>query len=57
MTYLQKIPVDPRKAPTASGSVTDYGELSVAPWFGLPICDRSPTRKTSAPRTATPTPA
>jgi hypothetical protein len=39
MTYLQKIPVDPRKAPTASGSVTDYGELSVAPWFGLPICD------------------
>jgi hypothetical protein len=39
MTYLQKIPVDPRKAPTASGSITDYGELSVAPWFGLPICD------------------
>jgi hypothetical protein len=39
MTYLQKIPVDPRVAPTPSGSVTDYGELSVAPWFGLPICD------------------
>jgi hypothetical protein len=39
MTYLQKIPVDPRKAPTASGRVTDYGELSVAPWFGLPLCD------------------
>jgi hypothetical protein len=39
MTYYTKLPVDPRKAPTASGSVTDYGELSVAPWFGLPICD------------------
>jgi hypothetical protein len=39
MTYLQKIPVDPRKSPTASGSVTNYGQLSPAPWFGLPICD------------------
>ncbi len=39
MTYLTKLPVDPRKSPTASGSVTDYAELSVAPWFGLPICD------------------
>ena len=39
MTYLQKIPVDPRKSPTASGRVTNYGELSVAPWFGLPLCD------------------
>jgi hypothetical protein len=39
MTYLQKIPKDPGKPPTASGSVTNYGELSVAPWFGLPICD------------------
>ena len=39
MTYLAKIPVDPRKAPTASGSVTNYGQLSVAPWFGLPMCD------------------
>ena len=39
MTYLTKIPVDPKKSPTPSGSVTDYGELSVAPWFGLPICD------------------
>ncbi len=39
MTYLMKIPVDPRKAPTPTGSVTNYGELSVAPWFGLPICD------------------
>jgi hypothetical protein len=39
MTYLQKIPVDPRKSPTPSGSVTNYGQLSVAPWFGLPMCD------------------
>jgi hypothetical protein len=39
MTYLTKIAVDPRKSPTASGSVTNYGQLSVAPWFGLPMCD------------------
>jgi hypothetical protein len=39
MTYLTKMPVDPRKAPTPSGSVTNYGQLSVAPWFGLPMCD------------------
>jgi hypothetical protein len=39
MTYLTKMPVDPRRSPTASGSVTNYGQLSVAPWFGLPICD------------------
>ena len=39
MTYLTKIPVDPRQAPTPSGSVTNYGQLSVAPWFGLPMCD------------------
>jgi hypothetical protein len=39
MTYDMTIPRDPAKAPTPSGSVTDYGELSVAPWFGLPLCD------------------
>ena len=39
MTYLMKLSKDPRKLPTPSGSVTDYGQLSVAPWFGLPICD------------------
>jgi hypothetical protein len=39
MTYIMRLPVDPSKSPTASGSVTDYGELSVAPWYGLPICD------------------
>ena len=39
MTYVMKLSKDPKKLPTASGSVTDYGQLSVAPWFGLPICD------------------
>jgi hypothetical protein len=39
MTYFMKLPVNPPRQPTASGSVTDYGELSIAPWFGLPICD------------------
>ncbi len=39
MTYMTRIPVDPKKSPTASGSVTNYGELSIAPWFGLPMCD------------------
>jgi hypothetical protein len=39
MTYLMKLSRDPARAPTASGSVVDYGQLSVAPWFGLPICD------------------
>ena len=39
MTYLTKVAVDPRKAPTANGSVTNYGQLSIAPWFGLPMCD------------------
>ena len=39
MTYVMKLPRDPRRRPTASGSVTKYGELSIAPWFGLPMCD------------------
>ena len=39
MTYLMKLSKDPKKLPTPSGSVTDYGQLSVAPWFGLPMCD------------------
>ena len=39
MTYDMQLPVDPSKRPTASGSVTSYAELSIAPWFGLPICD------------------
>ncbi len=39
MTYFMQMPRDPRRHPTNNGSVVDYGELSVAPWFGLPICD------------------
>lgn len=39
MTYYTKLSTDPSLAPTPSGSVTDYAELSPAPWFGLPICD------------------
>jgi hypothetical protein len=39
MSYLMKLPVNPRKSPTATGSVTTYGQLSIAPWFGLPMCD------------------
>ena len=39
MSYLAKLPVDPAAAPTATNGVTDYGELSVAPWFGLGLCD------------------
>jgi hypothetical protein len=39
MSYIMKVSTDPAAAPTANGKVTDYGQLSVAPWFGLPICD------------------
>jgi hypothetical protein len=39
MTYVVRVPVDPRQGPTLSLSVTHYGQLSVAPWFGLPMCD------------------
>jgi hypothetical protein len=39
MTYGMRLPRDPGRAPTANGSVTHYAELSIAPWFGLPICD------------------
>jgi uncharacterized membrane protein len=39
MSYLTKMPVDPARSPTASGSVTNYGQPSIAPWFGLPMCD------------------
>lgn len=41
MNYGMQLPVDPSASPTANGSVTHYGELSVAPWFGLPICDQN----------------
>jgi len=39
MTYFMKVPHDPARHATNSGSVVDYGELSPAPWFGLPLCD------------------
>ena len=38
-TYGMRLSRDPARTPTASGSVTKYAELSVAPWFGLPMCD------------------
>jgi len=39
MTYFMKMPHDPAKHATNDGKVVDYAELSVAPWFGLPMCD------------------
>jgi len=39
MTYVMKLPRDPKASPTANGRVVDYAQLSPAPWFGLPICD------------------
>jgi hypothetical protein len=39
MVYGMQLSKDPATAPTPTGSVSDYGMLSVAPWFGLPICD------------------
>jgi hypothetical protein len=38
-TYYMRVPADPKKPPTTNLKVTDYAELSIAPWFGLPICD------------------
>ncbi|MGH7608815.1 MAG: hypothetical protein ACREOD_02560 [Candidatus Dormibacteria bacterium] len=42
MTYFMQMSSDPRATPTANAgpnNITDYAELSPAPWFGLPICD------------------
>jgi hypothetical protein len=39
MTYFMKMPVDPAVPANNAGTVIDYGELSPAPWFGLPLCD------------------
>jgi hypothetical protein len=39
MSYLVKVPVDPTRTPTPNGSVTVYGQDSIAPWFGLAMCD------------------
>ena len=39
MTYYMQLGVDPKAKPTPDGKTSDYAELSVAPWFGLPMCD------------------
>jgi hypothetical protein len=42
MTYVNRLSRDPAGKPTVSPNgrtVSDYAELSPAPWFGLPICD------------------
>ena len=40
ITYAMRLGVDPKAAPTVTTTkVTKYAELSVAPWFGLPLCD------------------
>jgi hypothetical protein len=42
MTYVNRLSTDPAAAPTVTPNgktVSDYAELSPAPWFGLPICD------------------
>ena len=42
MTYITRLGKDPKGKPTVSPkgkTVSDYAELSPAPWFGLPICD------------------
>src|SRR6266516_2245285 len=38
MTYYLRLPKDPRRRATNDGKVVKYAELSVAPWFGLPLC-------------------
>ena len=42
MTYVNRLSTDPAGTPTTSPTgktVSNYAELSPAPWFGLPICD------------------
>jgi hypothetical protein len=42
MTYLMQLSRDPSATPTTTpvgSTVSRYAELSVAPWFGLPLCD------------------
>ena len=57
MTYLTKIPVDPRKAPTHRAASPTTASCPSRPGSGSRYATRSPTRRTGAPRTATPTPA
>jgi hypothetical protein len=42
MSYVMQLAKDPAAHPTINRNgaiVSDYAELSPAPWFGLPICD------------------
>jgi hypothetical protein len=40
MTYFMRLPKDPVRRPANNGKVVSYAELSIAPWFGLPMCDQ-----------------
>src|SRR5260370_24477078 len=42
MTFLMQLALDPAAAPTPNDPVTKYAELSIAPWFGLPLRDPHP---------------
>jgi hypothetical protein len=64
MTYYQQLSTDPAGTPTTSPSgttVSNYAELSPAPWFGLPICDPNsfpngsctPVSDSNAPQSST----
>jgi hypothetical protein len=42
MSYVMRLSKDPVAPPTvhrSASAITDYAELSPAPWFGLPLCD------------------
>ena len=42
VTWNETLPTDPSTSPTVSrpgGDITHWFELSLAPWFGMPICD------------------
>ena len=40
ITYLMRLARDPKARPTVTTpAVAKYAQLSIAPWFGLPICD------------------
>ena len=66
MTYFQQLSTDPSPSLTRTTSptgttVSDYAELSPAPWFGLPVCDPgsfpngacTPVSDSNAPQSST----
>ena len=57
MTYIMKMPVDPRKAATANGSVTTTSSSARRRGSGWRCATRTPTRRTPASPTATATTA